>query len=108
MSSYSADADALGLSTSVLFSASSLHVLIKRLLRANEADQLVCSIQCYWLLEFGPSFRFHSLVLHAFEDVKLAMLYLTKIHQLAEKFLEKAVHSDLMRTAVFLFFLCFF
>lgn len=32
------------------------------------------------------------------------MLYLTKIHQLADKFIEKAVYSDLMRTDIFVFF----
>lgn len=38
----------------------------------------------------------------------MVMLYSAKIHQLADKSIEKAVHSGLMRTDVFIFFLFLF
>lgn len=36
------------------------------------------------------------------------MLYLAQIHQLADKFIKKSIHSDLMRPDIFLFFLFLF
>lgn len=67
----------------------------------------MCSIERHQLPEFGPTFRFHRLVLHGFEHwsegVKVEMLYFAKIHQPADKFVEKVVYSDLKRTDVSLF-----